>query len=78
MAPRLSPEARVILQRAVDSGGSYSIHGLTLRELARAADLVFELQRFRFVHPVLFRGERERLVITVEITDVGRNELLAP
>ena len=75
MSPQLSPEARVILQRAVESGGSYSIHGLPLRDLVRTADLVLELQRFRLVHPVPFCRERDRLVIMVEITEAGRRTL---
>jgi hypothetical protein len=74
----LHPHEREILQRAVDAGGSYTIEGLPLRDMVKAASAVLELQRVRLVtSTIVFGPSRQPEKIPVEITDAGRRALAA-
>lgn len=72
----LHPHEREILQQAVDAGGSYTIEGLPLRDMVKAASAVLGLQRVRLVtSTIVFGQSKQPEKIPVEITAEGRRVL---
>jgi len=72
----LHPHEREILQQAVAAGGSYSIQGLPMRDMVRAAQVALDLQRARLADAnIAFVKDSQPMTITVAITDKGRKAL---
>jgi hypothetical protein len=65
------------LQAAADAGGRYSITGLPLREMNRAAGVVLTMQRAGLVRTTIHFEDQQPQVIPVEITAEGRRVLKA-
>ena len=71
----LHPQERLILQAAVEAGGSCMIDGLPLREMLMTAELGLTLQREGLAHiAILFEDPPDRIML--EITGAGRRALL--
>jgi hypothetical protein len=72
----LHPHEREILLQAVAAGGSYRIEGLPMRDMARAAQVVFDLQRSGMAKSdIAFEKDKQPMIVTVTITDKGRKAL---
>jgi hypothetical protein len=72
----LHPHEREILLQAVAAGGSYSIQGLPMRDMARAAQVALDLQRARLADATIaFVKDKQPMTITVAITDKGRKAI---
>jgi len=72
----LTPHQREILLLAVAAGGSYSIEGLLIRDMVRAAQAVLDLQRARLAESnITFERNTQPMKITVTITAKGRQAL---
>jgi hypothetical protein len=72
----LHPHEREILLQAVAAGGAYSIKGLPIRDMARAAQVVLDLQRARLADTdIAFVKDKQPMTIIVAITDKGRKAL---
>jgi hypothetical protein len=71
----LRPEEHRVLQAAADAGGRYSIRGLPLREMVRAADVVLTMQTAGLVKTTIQFQDRQPYVIPIEITAEGRRVL---
>ena len=72
----LHPHEREILLQAAANGGSYSIEGLPIRDMVRAAQAVLDLQRARLAESnIAFEKNTQPMKITVTITDKGRQAL---
>jgi hypothetical protein len=77
-ASKLTPGERQVLEHAVAAGGTYTISGLSVSEMLRAAGAVMHLKsrglvkgRFQFSRDIAGQPE----AIAVEITTDGRRTL---
>ena len=64
-----------ILQAAVDAGGSYSISGLSLRDMVLMADVVLTMRTAGLVKSRILFEDKQPKIIPVAVTAAGRRAL---